>query len=141
MTLRTSRAVVIASLGAALTLIGCNAVLGFSDGTLGDPAARPDTGVAVVDTGTRDTGSPDAGGDTGGDTAAPDSAPDVADTGVDAPPVFPEGGVAAAPIAGGLIAESPSYRLITSTTMGGGNGPPSSSKYSLHGGTVSVTPR
>jgi hypothetical protein len=141
MKLRSS--IVLLSLAASASLVAaCSA---GPEGTLGNPnvddtgnggdSIVADTGHVTADSGvdTGDSTVTDSGiGDTGHDTKG-DSLADV--------PIIPEGGVASAPIAGAVIAQDAKYKLITHTSQGGSNGPMTGSKYTLHGGTVTVVPK
>jgi hypothetical protein len=102
-----------------------------TDSGTGDSVVHVDsTADSVADS--SDTGpTTDSGKDSGKDSAI-----DTADT----TPIIPEGGVASAPLAGAVIASNAKYKIVMSTTEGGSNGPMTSSKYKLHGGTVTVTP-
>lgn len=135
---------------AAIAFAGCTA---GDPGTLGDPNAGEDTGGNPTDSGTGDThvdaptdngvdNGVDSGVDSGKDTGVVDSGHDTLVDTADTSPIIPEGGVAAAPIAGGVIATNSKYKIIMQTSQGGSpNGPMTNSKYDLHGGTVTVVPK
>lgn len=150
MKLRSSFIVVGAAVTAAIVVVGCNSVLGLDPGTLGNPNGDNDTGVATTDSGTSDSHPTDTGTDTApvdsGIDSGIDSGVDTghdtgSDTGKDTGAVIPEGGIAAAPIAGGVIAENSKYKIIMQTSQGGSKGPMTNGKYDLHGGTVTVIPK
>jgi hypothetical protein len=146
--LRTT--IFLAAIACGSLLVGCGA---GDSGSLAD-----DTGTPVSDSGggdtnnNTDTGSnkdTGPGTDTGpttdtgpGTDTGPTTDSGSGDTGTDTGTVvIPDGAVAAAPVAGAVVASDSKYKLITQTTQGGSKGPMSSSKYNLHGGSVTVIPK